>query len=218
MLRASNNHDWAVHHKILARAEINGAQVKISNIRNFRYRSETDFDANYYDKVFDLEKISKVLVGVVPFSRFAHIAHLLTVFEFEDGSSVVFSVERRQKAGQLLRDWLTIMPVYTLIYVVGDKADVIDLREKYREKEPVHLKALNISKKQAQEVFLDFCQKLNDLAEKPEFFHFIFNSCSSNAVRHLNKALTPKISRLFSVFMPGFLHWRLNLRKQVKND
>lgn len=216
MLKASNDHNWAVHHKILARAEINGPEVKLFNIRNFHYRSETDFDVSYYHKVFNSEKISKVSVGVVPFSSLPNIAHLLTVFEFENGDSVVFSVERRQKHGQPLRDWLTIMPVYTLIYVVGDRADVIGLREKHREKEPVRLEVLNISKKQAQDVFLDFCQKLNELAEKPEFFHFIFNSCSSNAVKHFNKVLAPKISRVFSVFMPGFLHWRLNLRKQIK--
>lgn len=213
MFKPSNNHVWVPSHKILARAEINGSLVKIFNIRNFQYRTKDDFDVHYYDKTFDLQKIKEVQLGVVPFSKFKHIAHLLTVFEFENGDSVVFSVERRQRRDQVLNSWLTVLPAYTLMYVVADKNDVITLREKHRTNEPVHLKTLKVSQAEAATIFLDFCERLNELSEKPEFFHFIFNSCSSNAIKHLNTVLTPKIPKIYGVWMPGFLHKFLARKK-----
>jgi hypothetical protein len=55
-----NDRDWQPEVAVLPYAEINGDLVTIHNIRNFDYRSETDFTPRYYDKTFDLRRLDTV--------------------------------------------------------------------------------------------------------------------------------------------------------------
>ena len=54
----SNNRDWQPDVAILPYADIAGDRVTIHNIRNCDYRSETDYTCRYYDKSFDLDRLT----------------------------------------------------------------------------------------------------------------------------------------------------------------
>ena len=56
----SNDRDWKTEVAVLPYATIDGDLVTVHNIRNFDYRSETDFTPRYYDKTFDLRKLDSV--------------------------------------------------------------------------------------------------------------------------------------------------------------
>jgi len=56
----SNTRNWQADVAVLPYATIAGNFVTIHNIRNFTYRTETDFDVHYYDKTFDLDKLDSV--------------------------------------------------------------------------------------------------------------------------------------------------------------
>ena len=47
-IKPSNNRDWQTDVAVLPYATMQGKLVTIHNIRNFNYRTETDFDARYY--------------------------------------------------------------------------------------------------------------------------------------------------------------------------
>ncbi|MCX4186868.1 hypothetical protein [Methylophaga sp. OBS4] len=59
-IEPSNDRDWLPEVAQLAHADIQGDIVTVRNIRNFDYRSETDFTPAYYDKTFDLNKLQSV--------------------------------------------------------------------------------------------------------------------------------------------------------------
>src|SRR5262245_66599043 len=52
--RPSNERDWQPDVARLATAEIRGEQVTVRNVRNFRYRSATDFDERWEERRLDL--------------------------------------------------------------------------------------------------------------------------------------------------------------------
>ncbi len=210
IIKASNNQDWVTEQSLMPTVEIKANSILVRNIRNFKYRSAKDFDPNYYDKEFDLTKLSSVQLGIVPFSKFKHIVHVLTVFQFSDQSEIVFSIERRAKKNQPLSTWRSFFPYYGLIYIIGDRNDIIELREKHRTNEPVHLKKLNLNKEQRLALLLDFCTRTNQLSKHPEFFNGVTNSCSSNTIEHLNKIFPSKLSWFTKYLAPGYLHKKLS--------
>src|SRR4051812_46980137 len=73
--KPSNDRNWNSDQAVLPYAEINNNLVSIHNIRNFTYASTTSYTVNYYDKVFDLDKIKKVWYVVEPFSGIPGSAH-----------------------------------------------------------------------------------------------------------------------------------------------
>src|SRR5689334_9890261 len=64
-IEPSNERDWQTDVAVLPYADIDGDQIVVHNIRNFDYRSETDYTPAYYDTRFDLRKLEGVdLVAV----------------------------------------------------------------------------------------------------------------------------------------------------------
>jgi hypothetical protein len=53
----SNDRDWQADVAELPYASFEDDRVTIHNIRNFDYRSETDYTPRYYDKTFDLREL-----------------------------------------------------------------------------------------------------------------------------------------------------------------
>src|SRR5688572_25059456 len=53
----SNDRDWQADVAVLSYATLDGERVTIHNVRNFDYRTETDFTPRYYDKTYDLAEL-----------------------------------------------------------------------------------------------------------------------------------------------------------------
>ena len=52
-IEPTNEREWQPEVAVLPYATMDGDRVTVHNIRNFDYRSETDFTPAYYDKSFD---------------------------------------------------------------------------------------------------------------------------------------------------------------------
>src|SRR5262245_17744157 len=77
----SNDRDWQPEVAVLPWAEIDGDRVTVHNIRNFDYRTETDFTPAYYDRTFDLRRLDRVDLIAVYWMGPA-IAHMFVSFGF----------------------------------------------------------------------------------------------------------------------------------------
>src|SRR5690606_18695854 len=60
LLEPSNDRNWQPDVAQTAWAEINGDKVTIHNVRNFDYRSETDYDPRWETRTYDLSQIRAV--------------------------------------------------------------------------------------------------------------------------------------------------------------
>ena len=132
-LRPSQDRNWSPDLAVLAHADIDQNFITIHNVRNFAYRSETDYTPGYYDKTFDLQKIKKAYYAVVPFGSVPGIAHTFMSFEFENDEFVAISIEVRKQVGEDYSIPRGLVKPYELIYVVGDEHDIVKLRTNYRQ-------------------------------------------------------------------------------------
>jgi len=74
---------------------------------------------------------------------------------------------------------------FELIYVVGEERDLVGVRAIYR-REAVYLYRLNTSPEDARRLLMIYLTRINELAERPEFYNLFTNSCTVNIVRYAN--------------------------------
>jgi len=203
-IRPSLTRDWAPDNAVLARAEIGTSTVAITNIRNIKYRSTTDYDLRYYDKTFDLDKLESVWYMVEPFSGHgAGAAHTLISFGFAGGDYVAISVEIRKEKGEKFGPIKGILRQYELVYVIADERDVLKLRSNYRHDE-VYLYPVATSKEKMRELFISMLTRANSLATKPEFYNTLTSTCTTNLVAHVNRIVPGRIPWSLKILMPAY--------------
>jgi hypothetical protein len=181
-VRPSHDRPWRPEFRIMPRACIEGERVRIVGVRNFQYRSTTDFIVNYEERLVSLDH----LVGVdfyVSYWMPGPVGHTFLSFIFDDAPPLTISIEARQEIGEGYAPVGSLFKQFELIYVVGDERDVVRLRTNYRG-ETVYLYHLNIPRMSAKLLFMIYLQRLNSLAEEPEFYHLLSNSCTVNIVRY----------------------------------
>lgn len=193
----SNDREWNPDQELLSYAEVNDNLVTVYNIRNFSYTSTDEYEKDYYDKTFDLEKLKKVWYVVEPFEGVPGSAHTFLSFEFEDDEFISVSVEIRKERGESFHPVKGLFNQYEIMYVVADERDVIKLRSNYR-KDDVYVYPARTSKEKMQALFLDVFNRVNDLKDNPEFYNTIVNNCTTNIARHIN-SITPNTVPLLSL-------------------
>lgn len=182
MIPPSNTRNWQADVAVLPFAEIKGNLVTIHNIRNFDYRTETDYTPRYYDKTFDISKMTGADFYMVYWGS-PMIAHTMMSFGFEGGDQVCFSIETRKEIGEEYSAIKGFFKQYELTYVVADERDLVRLRTNFRN-EDVYLYRPKISPDMARKVFLDYLKDVNDLKEKPEWYNALTSNCTTNIRKH----------------------------------
>jgi hypothetical protein len=71
--------------------------------------------------------------------------------------------------------------------VVGDERDLVRVRTNYRN-ETVYLYHLNSSPDAVRRLFMIYLERINELANRPEYYHLLSNSCTINIIRYANAA------------------------------
>jgi hypothetical protein len=159
----SNTRDWSRDVARPARAVFHGSSVTIENVRNFKYRSENDYEQHWETRTYDLAQIR----GVDLFMSFwgpVQIAHTIVSWEFDDGQHLAISIETRKAKGDSYSALHGLFRQYELYYVLADERDLIGLRAKYRG-EKIYLYRLRVPASQARSLLLDYLNKVNQLVE-----------------------------------------------------
>lgn len=178
LLKPSNQRDWQRDVAVLPYADFDGNRVTIHNIRNCDYRTETDFDVHYYDKVFDLDRLQSSDLYMVYWGS-PLMAHTMISFGFQGGDYVCFSIETRKKQGDTYSAVRGLFRQFELTYVIADERDVVRLRTNYRHGEEVYLYRLRGSPEQARQLFLDYLHRANRLRQQPEWYNAITDNCTT---------------------------------------
>jgi hypothetical protein len=202
--------DWAPEYARLPHATINGDLITIHNIRNFDYRTETDFTPRYYDKTFDLRQLDSVDV-IASYWMGDAIAHTIISFGFSGKDFLAISIETRRERHESYSSIAGFFKQYELFYVVADERDLIRLRTNYRKDPPedVYLYRTVASEANARRVFLDYVRELNSLAEKPQFYNSLTTNCTTSILTHTrvnpdHLPLSWKV--LLSGYVPAYLY------------
>jgi hypothetical protein len=214
----SNSRDWAPEVAVLPYAVIDGDRVTVHNIRNFDYRTETDFTPAYYQRTFDLNRLDRVDLVAVYWMGPA-IAHLFLSFGFGD-DHLAISIEARKERTKPYATLSGFFRQYELVYIVADERDVIRLRTNYRKSPPedVYLFRAVGPADNARRIFLDYMRAINDLRGHPRFYNTLTTNCTTLILAHaaVNPGHIPYSWRiLFSGYAPEYVYEQGRLDRRL---
>ena len=176
----SNDREWAPEVAKLPYAITNGDRVTVYNIRNFSYRSETDFTPAYYDKTFELSKLDSVDLYTVYWMGPA-IAHTMVSFGFGGEDYLAISIEARKESGEGYSTIKGFFRQYEQIHIVSDERDVVQLRTNFRKDPPeqVYRYSIKGSPELARRFFNGYLDAINKERKHPEFYNTLLSNCTN---------------------------------------
>lgn len=187
-LPPSNDRDWQPSVAQLPSAEIHGDKLVIHNLRDFDYRSETDFTPHWETRTYDLSRLRGLDLFVIYWGS-PSIAHTILSWQFDDGQHLAASIETRPKTGQSYSAVRGFFRQYELYYVLADERDVIGLRTNHRH-EDVYLYRLRTPPARARALLLDYLKTVNHLASQPEWYNAFSHNCTTTIRLHASAAVT----------------------------
>ena len=185
-IKPSHDRPWRPEVAVMPRAFIDGDRVRITGVRNFEYRSRDDFTVRYEEHEVSLSHLTS-LDFYLSYWMPGPIAHTFLSFGFDNAPPISISIEARPEIGESFEPVASLFKQFELIYVVGDERDLVRVRTNYR-KEDVFLYRIRISPEFARRLFLVYLERINELADRPEFYHLFSNNCTINIVRYANLA------------------------------
>jgi hypothetical protein len=182
----SHDRNWRPEVAVMPRAFIDGDRVRLTGVRNFDYRSRNDFTVRYEEREVQLSHLTGLDFYVSYFME-GPVGHTFVSFIFDNAPPLSISIETRPEVGEGFAPVASMFKQFELIYVVGEERDLVSVRANHR-REPIYLYRLNTSADDARRLLLVYLERINELADRPEFYHLLTNSCTINIVRYANAA------------------------------
>ncbi len=189
--------DWWPALSKLSTAEFNGNFVTVHNVRNFQYNgSETNPIPAWYDKTYDLNKLTKVWYISDPFKGLSIAAHTFVSFEFSNGDFLSISIEARKVQGQTYNLFSGMLHTYPLMYIAADEHDTVFVRANV-DKDDLYMYPVKLQDPgHAKLLLTDMLEKMNSLAVRPEWYNTVTANCTSQIAWHINKLFPGRLPRI----------------------
>jgi hypothetical protein len=183
-IKPSHDREWRPDVAVMPRATIDGDRVRITGVRNFDYRSRDDFTVRYEEREFSLENLV-ALDFFISYWMPGPVGHTFVSFVFDNAPPLNISIETRPEVGEGFDPLASLFKKYELIYVVGEERDIVGVRTNFRD-EDVYFYRLRVPAASARKLLQVYLERINELADQPEFYHLLSNSCTINIVRYAN--------------------------------
>lgn len=200
-LTPSNDRDWAADVARPVIGEFKGDQLTIQNVRNFEWRSETDFTPRWESRNYDLTKLNDVDL-IASYWAGEAIAHILVSFGFSDGQRLVWSIELRRTKTQTYSALASFFRQSELIFLAADERDIIRLRTTVRG-ENVRMFPLKLKPGAARALLGEYVHIANDYAASPHWYNTITANCTTMVFR-IARALHPYAPFNWRVLLSGY--------------
>jgi hypothetical protein len=197
-----NDRDWQPDVARPSRVEITGDLLTVHDLRNFDYRSETDYTPRWETRTFDLARLN----GLDLFMSYwgsPLIAHTIMSWDFGDGQHLAISIETRKEKGEEYSAVAGFFRQYELYFVVADERDVVRLRTNFRG-EDVYAYRLDAPPADARVLLLRYIQAINELHERPQWYNALTENCTT-AIQRLAASGARRSWWSWKLFLNGYL-------------
>jgi hypothetical protein len=192
-VRPGQPRTWRPEQAVLPQIVFDSTHVHIRNVRDFTFHSATRFTPAFHDQTYEIDSVERVWYVVVPFTRdWRGPAHTFLSFGFRDGQYLGISVEARRGAGEAFSLVKGALRQFELMYVLGTERDLIGLRAVTWD-DPVYLYPIRTAQDNVRRVFVGMLRRAEALAAHPEFYHTIWNNCTTNILAAVNQIAVPPI-------------------------
>lgn len=206
-IRPSNNRAWIPEVAQQTYGEVDGNHVTLHNVRNFDWRTRTDFTPHWETRRYALNELESVDVALSYWGRPA-IAHALVSFGFGKDRYVVFSVEIRRKEGDLFSEIGGFFKRYELSIIASTEEDSLRVRTNVRG-EDGYLYRIHMPLDEARSLFLAYVDSANQLRHTPRFYHTLTANCSTivfQMARRIVPGLPLDYRQLATGYLPEYLY------------
>jgi hypothetical protein len=211
-LRPAADRDWQPDMAHIATAQIAGDTLTVQNVRNFHWRTDSDFDQRWETRQYRLS----ALTGADLFlSHWAgeSIAHAIISFNFTDSAPLAFSIEIRKEREESYSPYAGFFKQYELAVIAADERDIVKVRATTRG-EDVRLFHLDMQQKTARALLGEYIAVTNDLAAHPRWYNTLTTNCTT-VIYAMAHRLDPRIGLDWRILLPGKLPSYLREREFV---
>ena len=199
--KPSHNRPWADDVSKMLHAKVNGDKVVLGNVRNFEWRTETDYTPRWETREYDLSQLQTADL-VLSYWMGPQIAHTLVSFGFADGQYLTFSLEIRKEKGEEFSAWKGFFRQYEAILVAADESDIIRTRSNARG-EDVYIYRLVIPASQLKALFMGFVERASALEKEPQFYNTLTSNCTT-VVYDIAKRIVPNLPLDYRLLASGY--------------
>jgi hypothetical protein len=198
----TNERLWADDVAQITRGSIEGNRVTLQNVRNFDWRSNTDYTPRWETRGYDLDKLTSVDMIMSYWDGWA-IAHMLISFGFDDGQHVAFSVEVRRRKNETYSELGGFFKRDGLSIIAADERDVIRVRTNIRGEDD-YLYRIRMPLAAMRSLFLGYVEQADSLVDTPRFYNTITVNCTT-LVYHMMKRIVGYLPWSYRLLFTGYL-------------
>ncbi|MFK2877362.1 Lnb N-terminal periplasmic domain-containing protein [Rhodanobacter hydrolyticus] len=206
-IRPSSQREWADDVSRQLAGEVHGNVVVLRNVRDFAWRSDSDYDARWETQSYELDHLVSADAVLSHWGNGA-IAHAMISFGFDDGRHLVFSVEIRKRRGQEFSSIGGFFKDFETTLIAAPENDLIRVRTNVRGEDD-YLYPLAISRATMRALFLSYVETANQWANTPAFYNTVTSNCATvvyRMARHLGLGLPLDTRLLLTGYLPGYLY------------
>ncbi|MGO1001251.1 Lnb N-terminal periplasmic domain-containing protein [Lysobacter sp. CA196] len=201
-LRPSQHRAWADDVARHLHAHVDGDRVRLDNVRNFDWRSDSDYTPRWERREYDLGRLQSADL-VLSYWMGPAIAHTLVSFGFDDGRKLVFSVEIRKERGEEFSTLGGFFREFETALVAADERDILRVRSNVRNEE-VYLYRLRLPKAALRSLFLGYVAQARELERQPSFYNTLTSNCTT-IVFDLMRQIAPGLPLDYRLLLSGYL-------------
>lgn len=193
-IKPTNDWTWAAEYNRLPLIEweADNDSFTIRDIRDFHFRTTTDFDEVYINESFKVSRLKAIdFISVYwPQPCEEDIAHIMLRFRFDDGKVFLVSSETRRTGAGEFGAVNNLYKQSGKIYVIATEHDVLSLRTNIREpRERVYIYEMNLTAHQREQILRHLLEEANSLHTDPQFYNTLTGNCYTELLPSLEVAI-----------------------------